>query len=283
MIVQFKPIINLKNFVDMKTLYESILSSTASGSYRYAEEIIKWFKGTREYISVKDLVRKDIRVECVPVDKAWKIMLYCEQRIPKDAQWCIDGWDCPDYGSLPYNIYGIYYNDNPLNITYREIHFKSSDEIVKEVNYFLALYGCGIYTLDKLPKGCECLKINRMNDPSGGSPCQINTIKDIKVDTLEFGEKYSVAPLLLSDIKNITVKKELQITNDLLCASSYENALKNGDKSFTLAASEILDTFFKNNHVKSENCVFISIKRDPIYHGLISGYIEKKKTKGESV
>lgn len=242
----------------MKTLYESILSSTRSGKAGEALKVIEWFKSTRIYgyfLKFGNQQRlsffKSAEVKATPKGGYWIIDIDGKDG---DTSVNIDNVgffksDTPNAsGVLPYNIYCVRVNGKPVNINYQQIRFKDSRDIVQEVSESVIFTGCEIDKLDGLPKGCTKIMV------SGEYPTVIKEIKNIKVKKII---QYSIfsgrLSCLLSNVKNITVTDEMYIWDEMLGYYSLDK----GNSKFIPEASEMLTEFFKNNKVDPKICKFI--------------------------
>ena len=90
----------------------------------------------------------------------------------------------------------------------------------------------------------------------GGSSTYVKgKIHNITIDNLFQGSSHKGSGLTcnLKNIKNITVKNTMDISDEMLGYFS----LAKGKKYFEQVPSDMLTDFFKDNKVKPENCRFI--------------------------
>ena len=236
----------------MKSLYESILSSTHAGKAAEALKVVEWYKSTQQYMMFFKF--GNYEVKATPKGAYWII------DIDGDTSTSIDSIsfyksDTPNAsGVLPYNIYCVRGNGKITNINYQQLKFKDSRDMVQEVRNYVNFTGCEIDKLDKLPKGCTEIDVNYGHALGGGSPTVIREIKNIKlkkiVQTSIFRGGLSCR---LSNIKNITVTDAMYICDEMLGYYSLDK----GNSKFKPEASEMLTEFFKNNKVDPKICKFI--------------------------
>ena len=248
----------------MKSLYESILSSTHTGKAGEALKVVEWFKSTRIYESFlkfgnqqRQSFFKSAEVKATPKGGYWIIDIDGNDG---DNSVSIDtvGFfksDTPNgSGVLPYNIYCVRVNGKPTNISYQQLKFKDSIDMVQEVSKSVTFTGCAIGKLDRLPKGCTEVIVNYMHAISGGYPTAIKEIKDIKLKKFIQSNTFNGGlSCLLSNVKNITVTDEMYICDEMLGYYSLDK----GNSKFKPEASEMLTEFFKNNKVDPKICKFI--------------------------
>jgi hypothetical protein len=241
----------------MKTLYESILSSTKSGRAVEAEKVLKWFKSTRCYIMNFNFSEPDFLDAKPSKNNSWEIELKITDNSRLLEYWNFDKQDSGGSGILPYRISAIVINGKPVNINYQRLKFKDSDDYAQEVGSFITFCGCTIDKVDGTPKNCDEINFLFAHSLGGGEGNTVKEIKNIKVDKFllnMWGDDGLWCRL--DKIKGITVKQEMQICEGMLGGFAFEK----GNKRFLKDAGELFTTFFKNNNVKPENCIFIPSK-----------------------
>lgn len=243
----------------MKSLYESILTSTKAGKNFDAEKVIEWFKSTNYY--KRNLEVYDLRITADYKNGKWAIDIVGD---PKDSTFIKNVWFYElekfdtqnNSGVLPYKLHSISKNGEPININYHALKFKDSSEFVEEVHNFISLCGCEVDKIDSLPKNCKEIKFAYKHMIGGGRPTVIKEMKNITVDKFTqdniFSRRGGLA-LNVNRIKNITVKDEMFISDEMLGYYSLDK----GGRKFKRDASDMLNEFFKNNKVDPKICKFI--------------------------
>ena len=248
----------------MKSLYESILTSTGSGKNFEAQKVVEWFKSTQDYVRQLAIYNTQIKAELTKNGK-WIIDIIGE---PEDNIFIKQIWgynlekaDTKNAsGVLPYKIHSITKNGEPMNVNYHALKFKDSSEFVEEVRDFKSLWGCEIDTINSLPKNCEEIYFSYKHMIGGGHATSVKTLKNITVDKFsqdEFSRSGGLS-LNLKNIKNLTVKDKMCICDEMLGYFSLDR----GGRKFKKDASDMLTEFFKNNHVDPKKCVFIASRNN---------------------
>ena len=242
----------------MKSLYESILTSTKAGKNFEAEKVIEWFKNTNDY--KRNLANYDIRITADYKNGKWAIDIVGD---PKDSMFIKQVWgynleksDTQNAsGVLPYKLYSISKNGEPMNINYHALKFNDSSEFVEEVHDYMSLWGCEVDKIDSLPKNCKEIKFAYKHMIGGGRSTVIKEMKNITLDkfTQDISSYKGSLALNVNRIKNITVKDEMCISDEMLGYYSLDK----GGRKFKRDASDMLNEFFKNNKVDPKICKFI--------------------------
>lgn len=236
----------------MKTLYESILSSTKSGLQGEKQKVIEWVKNTGYF---KNAIGEPTEVDAELKSGKWKIILKIPKNVdPDEIIFMIGKVDLVNE-KFPFKIHSFYANDKIMNVGYSRIDLDEND-IVEEVKDKLLLAGVTLNSLTKIPKGCEILQFDYAHSIGGGSPTVVKgKIQNIKVNKISQGcsHKGSGLSCNLKNIKNITVKNTMYISDEMLGYFS----LAKGKKYFEQVPSDMLTDFFKDNNVKPENCKFV--------------------------
>ena len=238
----------------MKTLYESILSSTKAGLQGEKQKVIEWIKNSEGYKRsfLPNARRDDIPVDVEMKNGKWKVFFSDMIRIPKT--FTINRIDLID-GKIPFKIHSYYVNGKIINASYQNIEI-TEDDLVEEVNDSITFIGTTINTITKLPKGCKYLFMEYGHNIGGGSPTYVKgKIHNITIDNLCIGSSHKGSGLScnLKNIKNITVKNGMDLSDEMLVYFS----LAKGKKYFEKVPSDMLTDFFKDNNVKPENCRFV--------------------------
>jgi hypothetical protein len=238
----------------MKTLYESILSSTKAGLQGEKQKVIEWIKNTECYRRnfLPNARHDNIPVEVEMQNGKWKV--YFSDMLRNTKAFTINRMDLVD-GKIPFKFHSFYVNGDIINSNYQNIEI-TEDDLVEEVNDSIALIGTTINSITKLPKGCKNLFLNYGHSLGGGSSTYVKgKIHNITIDNLFQGSSHKGSGLTcnLKNIKNITVKNTMDISDEMLGYFS----LAKGKKYFEKVPSDMLTDFFKDNNVKPENCRFI--------------------------
>lgn len=245
----------------MKSLYESILGSTRTGKAGEAIKVVEWFKSTLHYQSFLKSGSRNYQsffesadVKATPKGAYWIIDMDGDTSVSMDSIKFYKA-DTPNgSGVLPYNIYCVRVNGKITNISYNQLKFKDSIDMVQEVRESVTFTGCEIGKLDRLPKGCTEVIVNYMHAIGGGYPTSIKEIKDIKLKKIIQSNIFRGGlSCMLSNIKNISVTDEMYICDEMLGYYSLDK----GNSKFKPEASEMLTEFFKNNKVDPNICKFI--------------------------
>ena len=232
----------------MKSLYESILSSTRSGLSGVKEPVIEWVKNSENFRYVKDYT-----IDAKPKEDGW--ILYIESKMMHaDTQTFEIGMpETNGTGKIPYKIHSVYINGKLARMGYRRLEL-SDNNICKEASG-LKFTGCTLKSIKSLPKNCDSVFFVYGHSIGGGSSTRVQEIKDITLDNFYVicsGDRSGLF-CILSKIKGLYVKNRMQISDGMM---GY-NSLMRGNKRFTPEASALLDEFFKDNKVTPEQCEFL--------------------------
>lgn len=255
----------------MKTLYESILSSTKSGLNEEKQKVIEWVKNTGYF---KNAMLEPIEVDAELKNGKWKIIIKTPNHVdPDEFVFMIGKIDLVDE-KFPFKIHSFYMNNKIINVGYSRIDLDEND-IVEEVKDKLILAGVTLNSLTKIPKGCKILQFDYAHSIGGGSPTVVKgKIQNISVQMISQGcsHKGSGLSCNLKSIKNITVKNTMYISDEMLGYFS----LAKGKKYFEQVPSDMLTKFFKDNNVKPENCKFVPGILSTKYYVYAIKFDEKK-------
>lgn len=232
----------------MKTLYESILSSTRSGASGVKEPVIEWIKKSENFRYVSDYT-----IDAEPKGDSW--ILYIDSKwMHADTQTFEIGMpETNGTGKIPYKIHSVYINGKLARMGYRNLEINDND-ICKETSA-LKFTRCTIKSIKSLPKSCKSIFFVYGHNLGGGSGTRVQEIKNISLDSFYvicIGDR-SGLHCLLSRIKGLNVKNKMQISDGML---GYDSLMR-GNKKFTPEACALLDKFFEENKVKPEQCEFL--------------------------
>lgn len=243
----------------MTSLYESILKSVGSGKDRIAAQVLEWFKITQYYafrIAGSKYIKPE-EIEFTPMSgNSWKIDIKSNGG-GEFQSWQFERADTKGTGKMPYIIHSVCCDGKPVNITYKDLDFKDTSEMVQEVENSLTFNGCEITKIDKLPKGCENLTFGYSHRLGGGTGCKVGSIEKISLYTLSItngGHEKLGLSCRLSNIKGITVRSRMEICDYML---GYF-CLEKGNRKFKEDASKMIDEFLKDNKVKDISIMFWS-------------------------
>ena len=237
----------------MKTIYESILSSTNSGKEKIVSGLKDWVVENLNYtggnlFKANKLYGIDVKVKnggySINVNTGW------------DSDWFrFDSW-VKDTEKYVHSVKDIKINNKAVNVYYAGINFSKTDSFVDTVSERLVLSGGEFEIINKLPKNCRKIFFDWRHQIGGGKPVRVKQICDIAVDDFNVSQHssgYSTLSCMLSNIKNITVRNKMLITDGMLGYS----ALEKGARMFTEETSAMLDEFFKDNNVDPSVVVFL--------------------------
>lgn len=232
----------------MKSLYESILSSTRSGASGLKELVIEWAKNSDNFRYVKEYT-----IDAKPKGDGWILYIDSDWLHVDTKSFEIGMKETNGTGKIPFNIHSVYINGKLARIAYRRLVLTEND-ICKESSG-LNFISCTLKNVKSLPKNCRSLSFVYGHNLGGGSGTRVQEIKNISLDNFYVicsGDR-SGLHCLLSSIKGLEVKNKMQISDGML---GY-NSLMRGNKKFTPEASDLLDSFFEENKVKPEQCEFL--------------------------
>ena len=232
----------------MKTLYESILSSTRSGASGVKEPVIEWAKNTDNFRYTKEYT-----IDAEPEGNGWILYIESDWLHADTTSFEIGMKETNGTGKIPFNIHSVYINGKLARIAYRRLVLTENDfcKETKGINFI----GCTLKNIKSLPKNCKSLAFVYGHNLGGGSGTRVQEIKNISLDNFYVicsGER-SGLNCLLSNIKGLNVKNRMQISDGML---GYDSLMR-GNKKFTPEASALLDKFFEENKVKPEQCEFL--------------------------
>lgn len=167
----------------MKTLHESILSTTKAGKYGRADKVKEWFiQYNNQSTNLKVSGPEDVEV----IDhngEAYTIVIHNHGR--RAAIYGFDGKEIGMMGAqkgphglymMPYNIQEIYYKDTPADIYYTGLEFKTYSAKKSPIDYSVTsvyvFYDCFIDEINSLPQHVKSVTLVR---------CKTGTVKDLNL------------------------------------------------------------------------------------------------------
>lgn len=170
----------------MKTLHESILSTTKVGKYGRADKVKEWFIQYNN-LSTNIKVSGPEDVEVIDHDgQVYTIVIHNHGR-----RSAIYGFDADIIGKMgatkgphglymmPYNIQEVYYKDTPADIYYTNLEFKTYSAKKSPIDYSVSsvyrFYDCFIDEINSLPQHVREVGLVR---------CQTGTVKNLNLEHL---------------------------------------------------------------------------------------------------
>jgi hypothetical protein len=259
----------------MKTLYESILSSTKAGKDRVITDFLDWFMRNN---SVQTYKIKRENVDAIPNHGEWDIKITKDQNWYKHMDFVFTDYDLTDSLKLPYKINTIRVNDKPADISYRGLDLTDYKDWATEVYHKINFCNCNIEKITKVPERCKILSFSYF---LGKGPTHVEKIEGINVGMIKCFHTIPGNPGLyinLNKIKNCKIEY-MHISEEMLMLR--ENAFLSGrstKKEFSPQAQRVLKQFFDDNKVKVENCTFFP-KKDNTVSLSHAGRIDYNKRK----
>jgi hypothetical protein len=259
----------------MKTLYESILSSTKAGKDRVITDFLDWFM-RNDSVQTYKIKRED--VNAIPNHGAWDIKITKENSSRTPWIFTFTDYDLTDSLKLPYKINTISVNDKIADIHYTGLDLTDYKDWATEVYNKINFCNCNIEKITKIPERCRILSFSYF---LGKGPTHVEKIEGINVGMIKCFHKIpgkSGLYINLNKIKNCKIET-MHISEQMLMLR--ENAFLKGrstKKEFSPQAQRVLKQFFDDNNVKVENCKFFPDKNNTISLSHV-GRIEYNKRK----
>jgi hypothetical protein len=260
----------------MKSLYESILSSTKSGKDRVITDFLDWFMRNNS-VQLYKIKREEINA--IPNHGAWEIKITKENSGRAIWSFTFTDYDLTDSLKLPYKINTIRVNDKLADINYTGLDLTDYKDWATEIYNKINFCNCNIEKITKLPERCRILSFSAF---TGKGPAHVEKIEGISVGMIKCFHSIPGNPGLyinLNKIKNCKIDTAMQISEQMLMLR--ENAFLSGrskKKEFSPQAQLVLKQFFDDNNVKVENCKFFPKKNNTISLSHV-GNIEYNKRK----
>ena len=132
----------------MKTLYESILSSTKSGASGLKEKVIEWAKSTDNF-----QYSREYTIDAKPKGDGWILYIESDWMHVDSKSFEIGMKETNGTGKIPHNIHSVYINGKLARMAYRRLVL-SEDDICKETTG-LNFISCTLKNIKSLPKNCK--------------------------------------------------------------------------------------------------------------------------------
>jgi hypothetical protein len=251
----------------MKTIKESILSSTKTGMNKILSEVEEYIKNTKFFKRVSNPLSK---VKVIPIDGKYQIKI---TNFKSSSNIFIFDKEDNKGKYMDYPIHSIIVNGIYCDIIYTEIEFKSSNDFVSKVSERVIFQGCKIDEIDSVPENCRYYNFMGIQKIGSRKDTSIGSINNISMSSIITDNLLGGFDCLLSDIKNIKIKDMFFITDKMLGWYSLEK----DNKTFTKTASDELTNFFKNNKIEPKNVYFCPLNKNAKYY---LGKIEFNKNTG---
>jgi hypothetical protein len=239
----------------MRTIKESILSSTKTGINKFLTEVEEWIRNTKFFKYGSSPIT---RVEVIPIDGKYqikitnfkiKINLFNFEKEDNNGKY------------MDYPIHSIIINGIYCDIRYTEIEFKSSNDFVSKVSERIIFNGCKIDNIDSIPENCRYINFSGIQKIGSRKDTVVGSINNISLSSIITDELLGGFDCFLPDIKNIKIKDVFFITDKMLGWYSLEK----NNKTFTKTASDELTDFFKNNKINPKNVLFCPLNKNSMY------------------
>lgn len=256
----------------MKTVYESILTSTGAGAANISNQIEEWVKNLSLYKSLD----KFVSVKAV-LEKSGFVVYYKRETGSHGNQFFITFTKLDFENSLYNKKWNIAKfveegSGRTADVSFQNVNVEDCN-MPKEVDHSVTFIGCTI-NISKLPENCTDLYFQYMNSLSGGYGCRVvKPFKNIKIQRVFTAQHWkgqsSLATIVNSAFENCTIGY-IEITDGMLGYYSIEK----GNRKFTSSAEEILNEFDKKNNVTTMIYQYAPDKKKSMY---TKGVINKDK------
>ena len=231
----------------MKTVYESILTSTNTGAASMCNQIEKWVKS----LSSHKTFDKFASVKVV-LEKSGFVVYYKKEDEGIRSKYLITFTKLDFENSLYNKKWNIAKfveetSGRTADVVFSNVNVEDCN-MPKEVHRSVTFIGCTI-NISKLPKNCSDLFFQYMNSLSGGygnrivKPLKNMNIQNVYTEQHWRGQS-SLATIVNSAFEHCTIGY-IEITDGMLGYYSIDK----GNRKFTSSAEEILNEFDKKNKV----------------------------------
>lgn len=231
----------------MKTIYESILTSTNAGAASMGNQIEEWVKSLSSYKTVDKFVSVKVVLE-----KSGFVVYYKRETDNRRNKSVIAFTKLDFENSLYNNKWNISKfvdetNGRTADVIFVNVNVEDCN-MPKEVDNSVTFIGC-VINISKLPKNCVDLYFKYMGSLSGGhgnrivKPLKNMNIQHVYTEQHWRGET-SLATIVSSVFENCTIDY-IEITDGMLGYYSIDK----GNRKFMSSAEEILNEFDKKNKV----------------------------------
>ena len=253
----------------MKTVYESILTSTNAGAVSIGNQIEEWVKSLSSYKNIDKFVSVKVVLE-----KSGFVVYYKKEDEGIRSKYLITFTKLDFENSLYNKKWNIAKfveetSGRTADVVFSNVNVEDCN-MPKEVHRSVTFIGCTI-NISKLPKNCSDLFFQYMNSLSGGygnrivKPLKNMNIQNVYTEQHWRGQS-SLATIVNSAFEHCTIGY-IEITDGMLGYYSIDK----GNRKFTSSAEEILNEFDKKNKVTT------IIYQYPIYKKPDKGIVIKDK------
>lgn len=231
----------------MKTVYESILTSTNAGAVSIGNQIEEWVKSLSSYKNIDKFVSVKVVLE-----KSGFVVYYKKEDEGIRSKYLITFTKLDFENSLYNKKWNIAKfveetSGRTADVVFSNVNVEDCN-MPKEVHRSVTFIGCTI-NISKLPKNCSDLFFQYMNSLSGGygnrivKPLKNMNIQNVYTEQHWRGQS-SLATIVNSVFEHCTIGY-IEITDGMLGYYSIDK----GNRKFTSSAEEILNEFDKKNKV----------------------------------
>lgn len=231
----------------MKTVYESILTSTNAGAVSMGNQIEEWVKSLSSYKNIDKFVSVKVVLE-----KSGFVVYYKKEDEGIRSKYLITFTKLDFENSLYNKKWNIAKfveetSGRTADVVFSNVNVEDCN-MPKEVHRSVTFIGCTI-NISKLPKNCSDLFFQYMNSLSGGygnrivKPLKNMNIQNVYTEQHWRGQS-SLATIVNSVFEHCTIGY-IEITDGMLGYYSIDK----GNRKFTSSAEEILNEFDKKNKV----------------------------------
>lgn len=231
----------------MKTVYESILTSTNTGAASMGNKIEEWVKNLSSYKTFDKFVSVKVVLE-----KSGFVVYYKKEDEGIKSKYLITLTKLDFENSLYNKKWNISKfveetSGRTADVVFSNVNVEDCN-MPKEVHHSVTFIGC-VINISKLPKNCSDLFFQYMNSLSGGygnrivKPLKNMNIQHVYTEQHWRGQS-SLATIVNSAFEHCTIGY-IEITDGMLGYYSIDK----GNRKFTSSAEEILNEFDKKNNV----------------------------------
>ena len=247
----------------MKTVYESILTSTNTGSANTSSQIEEWVKSLSSYKTVDKFVSVKVVLE------KSGFVVYYKRETDNRRNKSVIAFTKLDFENSLYNKkwniakFVEETSGRTADVVFVNVNVEDCN-MPKEVDHSVTFIGC-VVNISKLPKNCADLYFKYMSSLSGGhgnrivKPLKNMNIQNVFVEQHWRGQS-SLATIVSSAFENCTIDY-IEITDGMLGYYSVDK----GNRKFSSSAEEILNEFDKKNNVTNIIYQYAPDKKKQMY------------------
>ena len=247
----------------MKTVYESILTSTNAGAVSMGNQIEEWVKSLSSYNTVDKFVSVKVVLE------KSGFVVYYKRETDNRRNKSVIAFTKIDFENSLYNKkwniakFVEETSGRTADVVFVNVNVEDCN-MPKEVDHSVTFIGC-VVNISKLPKNCLDLYLKYMSSLSGGhgnrivKPLKNMNIQNVFVEQHWRGQS-SLATIVSSAFENCTIDY-IEITDGMLGYYSVDK----GNRKFSSSAEEILNEFDKKNNVTNIIYQYAPDKKKQMY------------------